>query len=275
MSDNNNNNSSSSNINKQELREDLLKSAVSFLSSPNVQSADKNKKTAFLEKKGLTQEEIDEAFKRVGDATTLDTTTTATTTTTTTTNLPTTAARIPIVPPRTHIPQVIYHPLPPTPSMPAEKVFALAVFFGIGTVGLTAAIVGVLKKFISPVFNRIADYQRDRYNQRKQVVDKLLDSLSKYHSENDDLDAVIDQGDQDTLMDALVQHQADLNEKIQRLAQKAKDQLLGRKAYLDLNLIGIKLALLPQDTKIDLSGLKSDIRTLKAVLLNRRNFPIG
>jgi Trk-type K+ transport system membrane component len=144
MSDNNNNNSSSSNINKQELREDLLKSAVSFLSSPNVQSADKNKKTAFLEKKGLTQEEIDEAFKRVGDTTTLDTTTTATTTTTTT-NLPTTAARIPIVPPRTHIPQVIYHPLPPTPSMPAEKVFALAVFFGIGTVGLTAAIVGVLK----------------------------------------------------------------------------------------------------------------------------------
>lgn len=105
-------------------------------------------------------------------------------------------------------------------------------------------------------------------------MDKLLDSLSKYHSENDDLDAVIDQGDQDTLMDALVQHQADLNEKIQRLAQKAKDQLLGRKAYLDLNLIGIKLALLPQDTKIDLSGLKSDIRTLKAVLLNRRNFPI-
>lgn len=141
MINNNSSSSSSSNINKQELREDLLKSAVSFLSSPNVQSADKSKKTAFLEKKGLTQEEIDEAFKRAGDTTTLDTATT----TTTTTNLPTTAARIPIVPPRTHIPQVIYHPLPPTPSMPAEKVFALAVFFGIGTVGLTAAIVGGLK----------------------------------------------------------------------------------------------------------------------------------
>jgi hypothetical protein len=49
-----------------ELREDVLKSAVSFLTSPNVQSADKGKKIAFLQKKGLNQAEIDEAFKRAG-----------------------------------------------------------------------------------------------------------------------------------------------------------------------------------------------------------------
>lgn len=48
------------------LREDLIKSAVSFLSSPNVRSADKGKKVAFLQKKGLNQAEIDEAFKRSG-----------------------------------------------------------------------------------------------------------------------------------------------------------------------------------------------------------------
>ncbi|KAI8048498.1 peroxisomal membrane anchor protein conserved region-domain-containing protein [Thamnidium elegans] len=48
------------------LREDLINSAVSFLSSANVRSADKGKKVAFLQKKGLNQAEIDEAFKRAG-----------------------------------------------------------------------------------------------------------------------------------------------------------------------------------------------------------------
>lgn len=64
-----------------ELRQDLINSAVSFLSSANVQSADKSKKVAFLEKKGLTQAEIDEAFNRVGTQTTTTTDTTPTTVT--------------------------------------------------------------------------------------------------------------------------------------------------------------------------------------------------
>lgn len=70
------------------LREDMIKPAVSFLTSPNVRSADKAKKIAFLQKKGLNQAEIDEAFKRSGgnDATTTTTTTVAPTTTTTPVN---------------------------------------------------------------------------------------------------------------------------------------------------------------------------------------------
>ena len=49
------------------VREDLLKPAVSFLSSPNVRSADRGKKLAFLQSKGLNQREIQEAFNRVGE----------------------------------------------------------------------------------------------------------------------------------------------------------------------------------------------------------------
>ena len=60
-----------------ELREDVLKSAVSFLTSPNVKSADKGKKIAFLQKKGLNQAEIDEAFKRAGGDSSPNTTTTS------------------------------------------------------------------------------------------------------------------------------------------------------------------------------------------------------
>lgn len=62
------------------LREDMLKNAVSFLSSPNVRSADTAKKVAFLRQKGLTQPEIEEAFKRVGDSGAAAATTATTTT---------------------------------------------------------------------------------------------------------------------------------------------------------------------------------------------------
>ena len=49
------------------LNEQLIKSAVSFLSSANVKSAETVKKVAFLKNKGLSAEEIQEAFKRVND----------------------------------------------------------------------------------------------------------------------------------------------------------------------------------------------------------------
>lgn len=68
------------------LREDLIKSAVSFLSSANVRSADKGKKVAFLQKKGLNQAEIDEAFKRAGNDEQAPSAVTAATTTTTNNN---------------------------------------------------------------------------------------------------------------------------------------------------------------------------------------------
>ena len=64
---NNSSSSSSSSSATQPLREDMLRSAVSFLSSPNVRSADNAKKVAFLRQKGLTTDEITEAFKRVGE----------------------------------------------------------------------------------------------------------------------------------------------------------------------------------------------------------------
>lgn len=53
------------------MRNDLIESAVSFLSSPNVQNAEKEKKIQFLKNKGLTDEEIEEAFKRTTTTTTM------------------------------------------------------------------------------------------------------------------------------------------------------------------------------------------------------------
>ena len=49
------------------IREDLVSSAVTFLSDPKVQSSPLAKRLAFLESKGLTQEEITEVLNRLNN----------------------------------------------------------------------------------------------------------------------------------------------------------------------------------------------------------------
>ncbi|KAI8099150.1 peroxisomal membrane anchor protein conserved region-domain-containing protein [Halteromyces radiatus] len=59
------------------MREDLISSAINFLNDPKVQSAPLAKKVSFLESKGMTSEEIEEAMARVnGKAPSSSTTTT-------------------------------------------------------------------------------------------------------------------------------------------------------------------------------------------------------
>ncbi|KAI9485292.1 MAG: peroxisomal membrane anchor protein conserved region-domain-containing protein [Benjaminiella poitrasii] len=279
------------------LREDMIKQAVSFLSSPNVRSADKAKKIAFLEKKGLNQTEIDESFKRVGDQAVTNASPSAVNS-----NVQVTT---PVIPVRNYTPpttQILYYSPPSQPSLPAEKVFALAVILGMGAVGLTAGVVGILRRFISPIFNRIAEYQRTRYNQHKEIADRLLKSLKDYHSQNDDLDALIDQGEEKTVMDAVVKHETELIDKLNKLIEISRAHLstaLKTNTYgdfrseimdfrntlatsasyssADQNYYSSSASYLRNNTYSSdspaVAGLKSDIRSLKAVLLNRRNFP--
>ncbi|KAL6627573.1 hypothetical protein ACP70R_031299 [Stipagrostis hirtigluma subsp. patula] len=51
----------------QPMREDYIQNAVKFLSHPKVKGSPVFHRRSFLEKKGLTKEEIDEAFRRVPD----------------------------------------------------------------------------------------------------------------------------------------------------------------------------------------------------------------
>ncbi|KAI8991998.1 peroxisomal membrane anchor protein conserved region-domain-containing protein [Mycotypha africana] len=299
------------NSNTAPLREDMIKQAVSFLSSLKVRSADKDKKIAFLRNKGLTQAEIDESFKRVDSGNTVPSTSnlenmaTPTTTTTAVSSQQQRPPLPPVLPPRAYTqPQIVYYPLPSPPPVPTERVFALAMMMGMGAVGATAGIIGLLKQFIGPIFNRIADYQRTRYVQRREMADKLLDLLTAFNTENDDLDALIDQGEEKTVSDALIKSQTELPIKLDTLRTTLKDRITAlfnekQKPYnaLIANIDSFKDTLATHTSGVDLSssntysytpyymrhnsnmdspalsGLKSDIRSLKAVLLNRRNFP--
>ncbi|XP_062116276.1 peroxisomal membrane protein PEX14 isoform X2 [Humulus lupulus] len=55
-------------VNSEPMREDQVQNAVKFLSHPKVRGSPVMYRRSFLEKKGLTKEEIDEAFRRVPDA---------------------------------------------------------------------------------------------------------------------------------------------------------------------------------------------------------------
>ncbi|KAM3751696.1 hypothetical protein ACB098_04G129500 [Castanea mollissima] len=54
-------------VNSEPMREEQVQNAVKFLSHPKVRGSPVIYRRSFLEKKGLTKEEIDEAFKRVPD----------------------------------------------------------------------------------------------------------------------------------------------------------------------------------------------------------------
>ncbi|TJX36343.1 hypothetical protein E8P77_34080, partial [Soehngenia saccharolytica] len=53
--------------NSEPIREDQVQNAVKFLSHPKVRGSPVMYRRSFLERKGLTKEEIDEAFRRVPD----------------------------------------------------------------------------------------------------------------------------------------------------------------------------------------------------------------
>ncbi|KAI9074522.1 hypothetical protein K1719_043521 [Acacia pycnantha] len=61
-------NSASVFVNSQPLREEQVQNAMKFLSHPKVRGSPVIYRRSFLEKKGLTNEEIDEAFRRVPDS---------------------------------------------------------------------------------------------------------------------------------------------------------------------------------------------------------------
>ncbi|KAL2515755.1 Peroxisomal membrane protein PEX14 [Forsythia ovata] len=62
-------------VNSEPIREEQVQNAVKFLSHPNVRGSPVIYRRSFLERKGLTKEEIDEAFRRVPDQTPAATTT--------------------------------------------------------------------------------------------------------------------------------------------------------------------------------------------------------
>ncbi|KAI9494020.1 peroxisomal membrane anchor protein conserved region-domain-containing protein [Zychaea mexicana] len=273
----------------QPLREDMIKSAVSFLSSPNVRSADNAKKVAFLRQKGLTADEITESFKRVGENGAA---------VTATASAPAQAMALqqagppvvsrPAVPPRP--PQVVYYQPAPPPVMPIQQVLGIALLAGFGLVGITAGILRIIKRFIGPIFDSIARYQSDRYNQRAALLSRLSKTIA-------DVKPV--QGNKQ-----LVEKHQTLSERVANVVNLAEERvkvLSDNETYTGFRnkVTELKDAITHPDYMYSayasqfssygytpgrtnhsndspaVQSFKSEIRSFKGMLLNRRNFPMA
>ncbi|GAN05370.1 peroxisomal membrane anchor family protein [Mucor ambiguus] len=120
------------------MREELITSAISFLSDPKVQSAPLAKKVSFLESKGMTSEEIEEAMARAnGKAATVSTTTT-------TSSVPQSA----MVQQPGMMMQHAPPPLPPRPAYDWRDIFIAAVLAG----GVGYGVWTLAKRLFGPWF---------------------------------------------------------------------------------------------------------------------------
>ncbi|KAL1936752.1 hypothetical protein VTP01DRAFT_886 [Rhizomucor pusillus] len=245
------------------LREDLVKSAVSFLSSPKVQSAETAKKVAFLRSKGLNQKEIEEAFRRVGQ----DTTTSPSTNTSSTlsSNPP-----APLIPQRQQAPQIqqiIYKPNPIN-TLPVQQLAAIAVLMGMGAAGVLAGIVGIVKRMLLPTVLKWAAYRHSLYSAQKSTLTKILESAepSKHEQSNDDEDDTV------ALNNKLAKQQLELSDTIARLVNRAKTRTYSSTGLqLSQTISQFRESLTSTETTSSTAdNLHTEIRTLKTICLNRR-----
>ncbi|KAF9028974.1 hypothetical protein BGZ52_004097 [Haplosporangium bisporale] len=170
------------------VRESMVQQAVSFLSSPSVQSADEAKKTQFLEKKGLTLKEIELARSRVAGGSSAPAPAPAASPASLTPVANTNYNNAPPpVPPRTYAPvqaypqqQLAYYPqqqVAPVDPKAFQKKLVLALLISGGVTVLTSVIV---QKLIYPMVRGITGARRSLVGSQTELLAKFKERLSSY-----------------------------------------------------------------------------------------------
>ncbi|KAI7878284.1 hypothetical protein K492DRAFT_132929 [Lichtheimia hyalospora FSU 10163] len=227
------------------MREDLIQSAVSFLTDPKVQSAALTKKVSFLESKGMTSEEIEEAMSRANGKAPTATTAAA----------PAVGSQQPggaVVPYNTAV-ATQPPPVPARPSYDWRDVFIAAVLTGGATYGLWT----LAKRFFGPWFKVP---QKEELEKEKAALDSQFEAVEASLKEIKDqteeaLTAVSTQSDRvNTSITSLEAALKDLKE-----GDDARQKQFGE--MMDRN---------KQQQGDVLEELQNELKSLKSLLLSRR-----
>ncbi|SAM04005.1 hypothetical protein [Absidia glauca] len=274
-------------------REDQLKLAISFLSSSKVQAADKSKKVAFLKSKGLTDEEITEAFKRtdqqassnssssitqpaVAPSSTPPVQAPALSSEQTSPGLKFTPPPTALIPERPLEPLILYHPAPTAPVVPTRQVFALAIILGVGMTGIASSMVGIVKRLLYPVFATYAGYKHSRYKHQTTVIEKIQAALSRDIKEEEDQDE-LDTVDKPGVYD-LVKKQKSLVDRLDRIVSQTRTvrppstdpASFLHHSLKDLNQT-ISSGMYDQQESEMVADMIRELRRVKGICLNRRH----
>ncbi|CAI2168234.1 6878_t:CDS:2, partial [Funneliformis geosporum] len=231
-----------------EPRENMILQAITFLSSPIVRNSDEDKKLKFLFSKGLTQAEIDIAKDRVNKEEPL----------------------APPVPPRTYHQMVVAR----TPLW-KRLIFILLI-----TGAFSAAMIAMIKTFLGPAVTAIIFAKQQLHSHQVNLFRRFNESLSTFLS----LNKSTSRNEISTPPALLAPLATDLSELTERLSIHQQTlskpdaisdlqlSLTSLAAYLSSNVYSYSRSP-PNDRDSPVSQIRSEIRSLKSLMVNRRNFP--
>ncbi|CAG8464123.1 18446_t:CDS:2 [Dentiscutata erythropus] len=234
------------------LRQGLVTSAVNFLKDPNVQNSPLKKRVAFLESKGLTSEEIEEALRKAKDD-----------------DISTKVSDVQHNQPNaTSSGQPMIIQPPPVPRMDWRDYFIAAVLVG----GIGYAIIAVTKKYITPLLRlpTADDLERDK---------QLL--TNQFTTASETLDTV--KNDIQLVKKSIEEQSSKVRETLEsldKMLKNLKDHEMKKEAELrnlkdDVDTIRELIPKLLEKTKESqsqsLNDLQQELKSLKSLLANRRS----
>ncbi|KAG0041538.1 peroxisomal membrane protein pex14 [Gryganskiella cystojenkinii] len=241
------------------IREDILASAVKFLQDPNVQTSSLGKKVAFLESKGLTSQEIEEAMARANG---------------TSSGTATGAASTAIVPVQQQqgmmqYPngQVMMAPPPLPPKYDWKDMFIAAVVAG----GFSYGMWQVAKKVVGP---KLQWPSQEDLEMDKKKLDEQFEEIEKSLSEVKESTTVVAKNveDQTAHVKESLESMTGVLDGMKTNDDKREQELAGLKTDIDnIKTMIPKLMEKNKESQANtLNELQTEIKSLKSLLLNRR-----
>ncbi|KAH7053776.1 peroxisomal membrane anchor protein conserved region-domain-containing protein [Linnemannia elongata] len=240
-------------------REDILASAVKFLQDPKVQASSLGKKVAFLESKGLTSEEIEEAMQRANGT------------------APAAGAAVSqaLVPGQSQQQQMVPYPgqqvmMAPPPLPPKydwKDMFIAAVVAG----GFSYGMWQVAKKVVGP---KLQWPSQEDLEMDKKKLDEQFDEIEKSLAEVKDSTTTVAKNveEQTAHVKESLEGMSGVLDGMKTNDEKREQELSGLKT--DIENIKTMIPKLMEKNKESqanvLNELQSEIKSLKSLLLNRR-----
>ncbi|KAL0080477.1 peroxisomal membrane anchor protein conserved region-domain-containing protein [Phycomyces blakesleeanus] len=227
------------------MREDLITSAISFLSDPKVQSAPLAKKVSFLESKGMTSEEIEEAMARSSGKVA-------------TSSVPSSVG----IPqgPGMHVSGPMVMQPPPVPQRPSydwRDIFIAAVLAG----GVGYGVWTLAKRLFGPWFKvptqKELEEDKEKLDAQFQAVEDSLKDIKE--QTNDALDTVSSQSKK--VDESIVSLEGVLRDLKQGDLSREEEFKTIKGDMLDRN---------KESQGLILNDLQTEIKSLKSLLLSRR-----
>ncbi|KAJ1965973.1 peroxisomal membrane protein pex14 [Dipsacomyces acuminosporus] len=253
----------------QPLREDIIESAVRFLTDPKVQSSTLAKKISFLETKGLTNAEIEDALARAKNSSPSTAAAAATTTTTETSQQKQQQQDVAAPAPVYGYAQQMAPPPPVRPHLDWKDYFIAAVVAG----GLGYGVYILAKKFIAPLLAARDDKERleqekEMLLEQNELTRKQLESLNETTTRA--LDAMASQSQKTSeaiegmtaILDKISEQEDERNASVLRLQLSLND--------LQREIAALASKSAGSGDASAIADVQSDIRSLRSLLLSRR-----